>query len=102
MSKDKDNADIGVSSCINGAFDDLNGEPDESNKWSFSYSKSDDYVGLSVSVSTPPLLIDNNQQNLKSSLSADDITQLINWLFQVKTVILQQQKSSPESTKDNN
>jgi hypothetical protein len=74
-----------VSSAIVGSFDPIEGlPPNVKNTWVFEYNKSLNSVSFCVQVGIPPMLIDNANQNLHSTLELADIDQLINWLSVVK------------------
>ena len=81
---------IGVSSCMGGTFMPLKGDTSSGNQWSFCYDKSNQKVSLDVTINTPTMLVDINNQRLKAEFTLEDIQQLVIWLFQVKSTMQQQ------------
>lgn len=76
---------VGLSNAIVGSFDPIEGHPDNvKNTWAFEYNKSQNTISFLVQVGIPPMLIDNANQNLQSSLALADVDLLINWLAVVK------------------
>lgn len=81
---------IGMSSCMGGTFMPLKGDTSSGNQWSFCYDKSNQKVSLDVTINTPTMLVDINNQRLKAEFNHEDIQQLVIWLFQVKSSMQQQ------------
>ena len=88
---------IGVSSCMGGTFMPLKGDTSSGNQWSFCYDKSNQKVSLDVTINTPTMLVDINNQRLKTEFNHEDIQQLVIWLFQVKSTMQQQAEQSGDS-----
>lgn len=93
--KSSSNSGIGVSSCMGGTFIPLKGDTSSGNQWSFCYNKSSQKVSLDVTINTPTMLVDINNQRLKAEFNHEDIQQLVIWLFQVKSTMQQQLEQSP-------
>lgn len=78
-------ANPGLSSAIVGSFDPIDGFPaNVKNTWAFEYNKTQNTITFHVQVGIPPMLIDNTNQNLQTTIATSDIDQLINWLAVVK------------------
>lgn len=79
------NSSAGLASAIVGAFDAVNGQPDNvKNTWAFEYNKTQNTINFLVQIGIPPMLIDNSNQSLQTTISTDDIDELINWFSIVK------------------
>ena len=75
----------GLSSAIVGSFDPIDGFPaNVKNTWAFEYNKTQNTISFQVQVGVPPMLIDNYNQHLQTTIAVSDIDQLINWLAVVK------------------
>lgn len=80
-------ASIGLSSCMGGTFTPLPGDTSAGNQWSLCFDKKNQSVTLGVTINTPTMLVDINNQHLTSEFGIEDIQQLVVWLFQVKSSI---------------
>ena len=75
---------------MGGTFMPLKGDTSSGNQWSFCFDKSNQKVSLDVTINTPTMLVDINNQRLKAEFNHEDIQQLVIWLFQVKSTMQQQ------------
>ncbi|WP_299494676.1 hypothetical protein [uncultured Shewanella sp.] len=58
-------------------------------QWAFNFNKAKNEVDLTVTLNSPSMLMEMGHQYLDTTLSLDDVNQLIRWLFQVKTTVKQ-------------
>lgn len=86
-SASSNSSSLGLSSCMGGKFDPLKGDTSNGNQWKFCFDKSNNEVHLDVTINTPTMLVDINNQHLTTSFGLEDIQQLVIWLFQVKSTI---------------
>lgn len=74
----------GASSGISGELKSVSGDDTRGHEWSFNFNKAQNEVDLTISLNSPAMLLDMEHQYLDTTLTLDDINQLIIWLFQVK------------------
>ncbi|WP_299011368.1 hypothetical protein [uncultured Shewanella sp.] len=74
----------GASSGISGEFQPVSGDDTRGHEWSFNFNKAQNEVDLTISLNSPEMLLNMEHQYLNTTLTLDDINQLIIWLFQVK------------------
>lgn len=76
---------VGLSSAIVGSFDPIDdSSANIKNTWAFEYNKTQNSISFHVQVGMPPLMINNGEQHLYTTIATSDIDQLINWLAIVK------------------
>ena len=76
---------VGVSNAIVGNFDKIDGLPDDvKNTWAFEFNQTSNTISFQVQVGIPPMLIDNANQNLHTTIDVEDVDQLITFLATVK------------------
>ncbi|WP_299494669.1 hypothetical protein [uncultured Shewanella sp.] len=90
---DSENNTQGVSSCVSGLFKPLKEDTSNGNTWAFCFNKIQNQISLNVTINTPTMLVDMNNQHLEAPLALEDLNQLLVWLFQVKTSMQAAKKS---------
>ena len=92
------NPRLALSSCMGSSFKPLEGDISSGNEWKLSFDKNKNEVTLDVTINTPTMLVDINNQKLTSSFGLDDVQALLVWLHQVRATISLQNKKSANST----
>ena len=90
----------GASSGISGEFKSVSGDDTRGHEWSFNFNKAQNEVDLTISLNSPAMLLDMDHQYLDTTLTLDDINQLIIWLFQVKNTAKKAMETSTSTNQN--